>query len=324
MQGQGRCGYETGAPAPAGLPYRQAKLVAQFRGALPKDVLRAHRAEARPAWAHQFRRQRAVLASLARQRGFVQRVAVTLARAADAPAALRLLDRFQTRCARSARLLAAARAGLARAEYASLRTRLQQARAPQRPAANDNRAAATPFEPAITTEPSPLQGSRAADPVNMRILAALQRAERTQLRAMQVAEGAAMHQGRRAATDAALLARCEIALAFASRWAEIARLPALLRAAAAAALKAEQAAALSARMRYHLAQVQVTQRVQCLALSHAHTHARRALARRHKLAWTAAATAINITRHARGPPQRPQPKPLGSAHWRRAHGQGCS
>jgi len=56
-----------------------------------------------------------------------------------------------------------------------------------------------------------------------------------------------MHQADTA--RALALADSKIALAFAQRWAEIARMPAALRAAAAAALKSEQAAALLAEPR---------------------------------------------------------------------------
>jgi hypothetical protein len=50
------------------------------------------------------------------------------------------------------------------------------------------------------------------------------------------------------------LARADIELAFAHRWAELNRAPAALRAAIAAALAAEQQAALAARTRYLLDQ----------------------------------------------------------------------
>src|SRR5262249_38290490 len=62
------------------------------------------------------------------------------------------------------------------------------------------------------------------------------------------------------ARNASALAHSEIAVAFATRWAHIRQLPAHVRAAAIAALKADQAAALSARIAYHVSRLLGEQR----------------------------------------------------------------
>jgi hypothetical protein len=66
-------------------------------------------------------------------------------------------------------------------------------------------------------------------------------------------------------------------------------------------LKAEQAAALSARLRYHLIRLHAERRGERLGISRQHTAARRALAYGHKLAWAAAAATIKAVRSARAP-----------------------
>ncbi len=92
-------------------------------------------------------------------------------------------------------------------------------------------------------------------------LKSLQRGERKSLLTSQTGGYALLrHAARGAVGRASALVHAEIALAFAHRWAEIRRFPAALRAAAAAALQGEQAAALSTRTRYLLEQVQDQQR----------------------------------------------------------------
>ena len=71
---------------------------------------------------------------------------------------------------------------------------------------------------------------------------------------------------------------------------------------AIAALKAEQAAALSARLDYYLARLRIAQRAERLTLSRRHVAERRLLSQRHKQAWAAAAAALKVFRHARAPP----------------------
>jgi hypothetical protein len=309
--------YETAAAAPpAGLPYPQAKLIARQSPAARHAIARDTRAAFRPAWAAHFRRQRSILADLAIERRSVQRLAASLAREGNAAGAHIMLNSFQRQQARTLRSLATQRAALGRAQYAALRTRVRptQLSARHQPvpvrhatAANDNsghhtnasrRAGArsgSRFRPLLTYSAKP--------PVNsVRLLRATQRSERQLLLALQAVAYAALKRNGSAARLARSLARSEIALAFASRWADIERMPAALRAAAAAALKAEQAAALSARLRYHLIWLRADGRAERLGLSRQHLHARRALVHRHKLAWSAATAAIKALRAARPPP----------------------
>ena len=131
--------------------------------------------------------------------------------------------------------------------------------------------------------------------------------------AIQAAASAAVRRHSSARRQASSLARSEIALAFAGRWSEIRRMPAALRAAAIAALKAEQAAALSARLRYHLMRLRPDWRAEQLGLSRQHGAARRALAYRHKLAWAAASAAMKAFRPARAPPVARAGAPLLAA-----------
>jgi len=281
--------YQRGAPpAPAGLPYRQARLLASYPDTDRTAVARAHRAEGRAAWSRHYRRERAVLAQLARQRRSVQQHAVSLAREGDAAAATRLLDGFEKRHARATRSLSRLRHSLAQAQYATLATRLRHARDPSRRAANDNPAAAARSQPTHTQHSGlryqKLLLRRQEPTINVRTLAAQQRSERQQLRAFHAAALAALRQRGTARRQAVALAHSEIALAFAARWAAIEAMPAALRASAIAALKAEQAAALSARLAHHLSRIHPERRTALLALSSLHRAERRALAHRHRLA----------------------------------------
>jgi hypothetical protein len=308
--------YETGAAAPqAGLPYPQAKLIAHQSPAARHAIARDARAAFRPAWARHFRKQRLILADLATERRSVQRFAASLAREGNAAGALVMLTSFQRQQARTLRSLATQRAALGRAQYAALRTRVRLTQLPARhpsvpvrhpTAANDNsghhtnaarRAGArsgSRFRPLLTYSAKP--------PVkSVRLLRATQRSERQLLLAMQAAAYAALKRDGSGARQARSLAHSEIALAFASRWADIERMPAALRAAAVAALKAEQAAALSARLRYHLMRLRADGRAERLGLSRQHTALRRALAHHHKLAWAAAAASIRGVRLAKAP-----------------------
>ena len=315
--------YEIGMATPAaGLPYKQAKLLARHSLAARQSLAREARAAFRPAWARHFRRQRAILSNLAEERRSAQRLAASLAREGNAAGALATLNSFHRRHTRVLRTLTSQRAALGRAQCAALRTRVRPTQLSGRhqpvpvrhpTAANDNsghhtnvarRAGArsgSRFRPLLTYSAKP--------PVNsVRLLRATQRSERQLLLALQAAAYAALRRNSSAA-QARSLARSEIALAFASRWADIERMPPALRAAAAAALSAEQAAALSARLRYHSLRLRADERGARLQLSRQHTTARRALAHRHILAWGAAAAAINALRAARPP----TPLPRGGA-----------
>lgn len=149
------------------------------------------------------------------------------------------------------------------------------------------------------------RGASAARSPPRGMMTASLRGERQQLTAMQAAARALLRRRQGIASAASELAESEIALAFASRWAEIRRLPAPLRAAAIAALKMEQAAALSTRVSYHIGRLGMALRAERIALSRQHAVERRALSQRHRHAWAAAAGAIKAVRPARAPPSWP-------------------
>lgn len=274
--------YEPGAAAPAaGLPYKQAKLIARHSPAARQAFAREARAAFRPAWAQHFRGQRAILTNLAEERRSAQRLATSLAREGNAAGALDILDSVQRRHTRTLHTLTSQRAALGRAQHAALRARVSSiGPAPRQfggheclpvrhsKAAKNNsrhhtltlrRAGATSgarFRALAPPTPKPAVNSA-------RLLRANHRSERQLLLAMQAAASAALRRHGSLARKAGSLARSEITLAFASRWVEIERMPASLRAAARAALKAEQAAALSARLSYHTGRLRAEQRA-CL------------------------------------------------------------
>jgi len=126
-------------------------------------------------------------------------------------------------------------------------------------------------------------------------------AERKLLLAIQAAGYALL---RRSNNGIAARARAETTVAFAHRWAEIRRLPPALRAAAAAALEAEQAAALSARTTYLLGELHHQHRAAHAQLRHLFGAQRKALSRRHREAGAAAA-ATAARRQSCRPPTRP-------------------
>jgi hypothetical protein len=292
---------------PAGLPHRQAKLMRTYPSSDRYEIARAHRAHFRPAWVQQFRRHRASLAELGRERCSVQRRVLSLAREGNGPAASRILAGFQKRYQHTLRSLSTQRAALSRRQFAALSSRLRHSGI-IRSAANDN-AIAVLRRPYNAPQPSGrrfrnLPGRCPDAAINLRSLADLQRGERRQLLAMQAAAYAHIRRHPAAAAAATALARSEILVTFAGRWAEIRRLPPELRAPAAAALEAQQAAALSARIRHHLGRLTTTERTQPLGLPREHARARQALACRHRLAWAAAAAALRASRPARAPPLR--------------------
>jgi hypothetical protein len=284
-------------PASASLPYPQAKAMAAHSRADAGDIQSQHRRQSRSEWARLYRAQEPQLAVLNRARGQAEALAVSLAREGDTAAAWRALGSAYVRHHLASRQLAQARAALACAQLARLTARIHQLHAGAQ-SANDN--SREPKRPITACRFSATLRATPAATATLRSLSALQRGERRQLRAMQAAAYALARQHRGAAVAAAR-ARSEVALAFASRWADIGRLPPNQRLAAIAALKAEEAAALSARLAYHHSQASGAQRVSRLALLHEHAQARRALAYRHKLAWTAAAIAMKHP--ARGPPR---------------------
>jgi hypothetical protein len=107
-------------------------------------------------------------------------------------------------------------------------------------------------------------------------------------------------------------ARSEIDILFAHRWAALRRMPLQERAAAAAALKAEQAAALAGRIAELLGQLHQQQRMDRIQLRARLAARRKALA---VLRRKASANAI-ATMRARRPVSAPgsdRPKPGGAA-----------
>jgi hypothetical protein len=311
--------YEAGAAAPAAaLPYPQARLIARQSSAVRNAAARETRAAFRPAWARHFRQQRARLADLGKQRRSVHRLAASLAREGNADAALDILDRFQRHNTRTLQALAVQRAALGRAQYAALRTRVRRfpsagpqpaAQAPpvRSPlAANDNAARNRIARRRAMTRSgwrmrALFPSSRRPPTHSSLLLRASHRAERQLLLAIQAAAAATLRRHTGAARQASSLARSEIALAFASRWADIRRMPTALRAAAILALQAEQAAALSARLRHHAMRLRAHWRSVRQTLTGQHTAARRALADRHNQARMAARAAIKASRPGSAP-----------------------
>jgi hypothetical protein len=109
--------------------------------------------------------------------------------------------------------------------------------------------------------------------------------ERKHLLAVQAAGYTALRRSNHGITSRA---RAEIAVAFAHRWAEIRRLAPALRAVAAAALEAEQAAALSARTRYLSGELHAQSRTDRTQLRYLYATQRKALTTRHRQASVSA------------------------------------
>jgi len=307
-----------GLPAP--LPYPLAKLAG---GHAARDV----RAQFRPAWAAHYRKQRKALARQARQAVATRSIAASLAREGDSARALALLDGLERQRTALTRHLAAQRTAIAVAQARRLRSILEgEGRAPaaglpRRAApvtANDN--APRLAMPRNLPGPRPYVRLHAvaspfsrAPPVSFRTLAALHRTERRQLIALQAAARELLRRHGRPGRQASALARQEVALAFANRWAEIERLPPEERAAAAAVLKAEQAAMLAARLAYHGSLATTARRTSMRLLAGLHRAERTALRHRHRQAWAAAAAGLQARHRAgrvarsRARPQRAQP-----------------
>jgi len=93
---------------------------------------------------------------------------------------------------------------------------------------------------------------------------------------------------RRSHHGIAARARADIALAFAHRWAEVRRLTPALRAAAAAALEAEQSAELSARISHLAGELHAQNRAERSQLRYLYAAQRKALTTRHRMASASA------------------------------------
>ena len=133
-------------------------------------------------------------------------------------------------------------------------------------------------------------------------LRASQAAERKLLLAMQAAGYAALRPSN---NGVAARARAETTVAFAHRWAEIRRLPPALRAAAAAALEAEQAAALSARINYLVEQLHAQNRIEGARLRYLYAAQRTALTTRHREARASASAVSRAQRPSFNQPKSP-------------------
>jgi hypothetical protein len=266
---------------PAGLPYRQARLLNAHAAAPRQQIAKAIRAAFRPRWAAHYRRQRAALHRFHRDRRSVERKADALLRASDTVAAMKTLqelDRRQDALLRSFRL---ERATIARAQHAAVRNRL--AEAPSCPTALATRAQGDRNFPNPSAAPAndrgalpgPLHLMPSSSPSSFRY-AALRAGARfgvsqpsSRPRLLLAWQAAACDQTRlprSASAEAATLARAEIAVLFAHRWAAIRRLPPEERAAAATALQAEQAAALDSRLKEVLGRLHQENRTRRLQL----------------------------------------------------------
>lgn len=138
----------------------------------------------------------------------------------------------------------------------------------------------------------------------LRHLGAAHAAARKQLLAAQAAGYAALRSKGSGAALAVARARAEIAQTFAHRWAEIRRAPPALRAAAAAALESEQAAALAARIRALLDQAHHHRAVEHTQLRHLFAAQRKALSRQLRNAPPPIVSSAP-TRRGRAAPSKP-------------------
>lgn len=130
-------------------------------------------------------------------------------------------------------------------------------------------------------------------------LRAAQEGERKLLLAVQAAGYALLHRSLDGlAGKAAARAHAETATLFAHRWAEIGRAPAMLREAMAAALQAEQTAALSAHTQAILGQLQHQHRCQRSELRALFAAHRRALTARQRQASAGVTMAVTAGRPA--------------------------
>jgi hypothetical protein len=254
-------------PPSTGLPHADAKLLQHLPAVTRGQIARQARTAFRPVWAAHYRHQRAALARFDRHRRGVERIAAHLARQGNALDAMQALDALDQRRAQLFRSLARQRAAIGRARHAALKTLLAEAPAPasrKGQGASWNRTnASRPFLAAASTPAAPhraaiLQHLRLAR--SFAILGAKPASDRPaqahQLAALRRAAYAALRPARAPPPHAAARARAEIAVQFAHRWAAIRRMPLEERAAAAAALRAEQDAALAARTKHLIAEQQ--------------------------------------------------------------------
>jgi hypothetical protein len=287
------------------MPYRQAKLLKGRDAGERRMVATRVRAAFRPAWVAHYRQRCAALARMDRDGRDMERMAASLAREGNAAGAVDLLEAFEHRRAQLLQSLDRQRAAIARSQYSTLRALVADP-ASSSPAPRGRGQGAPPqngnhilraSNPALAPHhPQPVHRgpfARSAPPLrpvpSRPALAPPQRAERRQLSALQAAAWAALRPHRSAARQAAVRARAEISVAFAHRWAAIRRMPPAERAAAAAALSAEQAAAIAARTREVLGELHQQQRIQ-RTQHRAHFAAQRsAIAHRFREACAAAA-----------------------------------
>jgi hypothetical protein len=266
---------------PTGLSYRQARLLTKQPVAPRQQIAKEIRAAFRPRWAALYRRQRAHLHRFDRHRRSVERMATSLMRTGDADAAMKALHDLAQRRNALLRSFRLERATIARAQYAAVRSRLiQAARSPAAAATpgQDDRNFPNPSAAPANDRgalPGPLHRMPSSSPSSFRY-AALRAGARfgvsqpsSRPRLLLAWQAAACDQTRlprSASAEAATLARAEIAVLFAHRWAAIRRLPPEERAAAATALQAEQAAALDSRLKEVLGRLHQENRTRRLQL----------------------------------------------------------
>jgi hypothetical protein len=307
------------------LPYRHAKLFNSddvARGRLARKV----RAAFRPAWAAHYRRQRAALARFDRERRGIERRAAFLARTGDAAGAQAALDVIDRRRDQLLRTFRHQRIAVARAQHRALRTLVAAggqasitAPAPiavanaKREVCDSANGAVNQGNRAPTRQHMPRALSRPW--VRLRLLrpgaGPAPRAERLLLLAMQAAARALLTPQRSVSRDVAARARADVELQFAHRWAALRRMRPQERAAAAAALKVEQAAALATRTAYLLGELHLQHQAQRTRLRTHLAAQRGALSARPREAWAKAAAVIRARRpvlaRATGPPRTRAP-----------------
>ena len=310
-------------PRKTGLLHRNARLLTSSDGTARRRIAREVRAAFRPAWAAHYRRQRAALARFDRHARLVERLAAGLVRRGDSRRAMNALEALDRQRAELVQSFRRQRAILARSQHAAVRGLLAADVGPSVPAAPENNrhvsltAAREPDTDRVLPSTTYAgvchltafhRSSSAPGPPGPDIA----RPSRTLRRPWLAFRGAArelLRRPRSAPRHVASRARSEIAVAFAHRWAAIRRMPPGERAAAAAALRSEQEAAIAARTMHLLEELKHEARADG-AQRRARFAVRRALRLdRRRESWRASATLVAATIPA---PRRPRPPPIAT------------
>jgi hypothetical protein len=314
-------------PRATGVPHRLAKLLTNEDAASRKQAVTKLRASFRPAWAAHYRRRHAVLRQFDRHRRGVERRAASLTRAGDAAGALKALDGLEGRRQALLRSFRRERAAIARAQHAALGHWLADRQPPVSTPADQRQdrasfVASRPAAPGKDIAPSraPLRDAARPSTTSFRFAAlragapggnATPKAGCDPPAALEAAPRETLRPPRSASAQAAARARSEVDVLFAHRWAALQRMPPQERAAAAAALQAEQAAALAGRTAELLGLLHQQRRMDRIQLR-ARLIARRKALAVHRREASANAIATMRARRPVSAPARSGPKPGGA------------